>query len=517
MEKLHNQEARIAQPTKPGRLRALLDNRAALAVAGLVAVMALLQFLSNDDHNIQEFLYLGYFIPIAIGARYFRRRNTLFATGCIIVIYTIIFIPRVLIQAPQHNELIIELFGRWGLFAAAGLSLSFFRVGIVREKERALLAERERADRLGLMLEVSNTVASSLKIDQVLQLLAARIVEAVNATFCRISLLSEDGQHIRVIAAHPARNIRWEAEIGMSFPLAELPEHRKAVETKEAVIVGGRRAEIQPTKCQQQLMGDTRSMMIYPLVVGGYVVGLVGIGEQRSWERSPLNKEKADLCQTIVNQGAVAVGHALSHEALEEAFVGTIRSLAEAVDAKDPSTRGHSDWVSKYAVMIGRQLGFDEGAVDVLKYAGYLHDVGKIGIPDTVLGKDGQLTADEWKLMKKHPIVSAKILEPVKITPALKAAVRHHHERFDGKGYPYGLAGESIPLEARIMAVADSYEAMTADRPYRKALTDEEAVGELKRCAGTQFDPACVDAFLRALGRSTSPVIESMRGFGAAS
>ena len=516
MVKVFNREASAFRTAKPSGPRTVFLSRVGLTIIAVTAVMALLQFLSNDNHDIQEFLYLGYFIPIALGARYFRRREALVTVGCVILIYTAIFIPRLMTQLSEHNELWIELIGRWGLFAAAGISLSSFRLGIDREKERAVEAQRERADRLALMLDVSNTVASTLKIDQVLQLLAVRLVEVVGATFSRISLLSEDGEHIRVVAASPARDLRWKSGIGISLPLAELPDHKKAVESRDAVITGGRRNEAPLTIYQKQLMCEIRSIMIYPLVVGGHVVGLVDIGEQRSWDRSPLNKEKADLCQTIVNQGAVAVGHALSHEALEEAFVGTIRSLAEAIDAKDPSTRGHSDWVSKYAVMIGRQIGLDNSALDVLKYAGYLHDVGKIGIPDTVLGKTGHLTVDEWKLMKKHPLVSAKILEPVKITPALKAAVRHHHERFDGKGYPYGLAGESIPLEARIMAVADSYEAMTSDRPYRKALSDEEAVDELKRCAGTQFDPACVDAFLRALGRSTSPVIESMEGYDAA-
>jgi len=421
------------------------------------------------------------------------------------LVYTAAFIPNIVMLPESSEELFVELGTRILLFMLAGVGLSYFRLGIDREKERALNAEHERAERRKLMLEISATVSSSLKIDQVPQLLSVRIVEAVDASFCRILLLDSEGYNLRVVAAHPAREMEMDPAIGLTVPLSELPEHRRAIETKSAVIIGGRRHDsMEPISSRQrEFMMSAKSLLLYPLVVSDKAVGVVCIGEHRSWERSPMSSEKAALCQTIVNQGAVAVGHALSHHALEEAFTGTIRSLAEAIDAKkDPSTRGHSDWVSKYALMIGRQLGLENGELDELKYAGYLHDVGKIGIPDDILGKTSQLSAEEWRLMKKHPIVSARILDPVPISPSIKAAIRHHHERFDGKGYPYGLAGGSIPLAARIMSVADSYEAMTSDRPYRKALSDEQAVAELTRCSGTQFDPDIVHAFMKSLGRS---------------
>ena len=491
----------------------LAPSRPWIAIIASIAVMVTVQLATNSSQEAQDIIFIGYFVPIFIAARYLPRRSALLATAAATVIYTSLFIPRLLDQTVEHPELIEELASRWAMFITAGVGLTGFRASIAREKERALSAEREHRERLDLMLDISRTVSSSLKIDHVLQVLAVRIAEAVGSTYCRICLLDEDGQNLNVIAAYPARKMQWDSAVGNSMPLSELPDHRRAIESQEAAVVGGRRGGQSMTPLQEKLMYNVNSLLLYPLVVGGQSVGVVAIGEQRSWNRSPLDHEKADLCQTIVNQGAVAVGHALTHEALEEAFTGTIRSLAEAIDAKDPSTRGHSDWVSKYAVMLGRQMALDNGSLDVLKYAGYLHDIGKIGIPDTLLGKAGQLSAGEWKLMKKHPIVSAKILEPVRISPAVKAAVRHHHERYDGKGYPYGLAGEAIPLEARIMAVADSYEAMTSDRPYRKALSDEQAAAELKRCAGTQFDPVCVDAFLRAMGRKVTPLTEPSGNF----
>ena len=159
--------------------------------------------------------------------------------------------------------------------------------------------------------------------------------------------------------------------------------------------------------------------------------------------------------------------------------------------------------------MISRQLGMSDDEVETIRFAGYMHDVGKIGISDRILGKPSQLDPDQWKMMKKHAGLGAKILEPVKISTAIKAAVRHHHERYDGKGYPSGLSGEAIPAGARTLAVADAYEAMTADRPYRKALNDEQALAELKRCSGTQFDPLMVQAFLGAMGRVSAHVPEA--------
>lgn len=478
-------------PRKPG-----------IAIMVMLCVLVIAELLASGYNEIQEILFLGYFFPIAWGARYLSRGKTLINAAFCTVVYSVAFIPNMTILSESLEELLVELSTRIVLFMIAGVGLGYFRLGIDREKERALKAEHERAERRKLMLEISTTVSSSLKIDQVLQVLSVKIVEAVDATFCRILLLDSEGYSLRVVAAHPVREI--ESNVGMTVPISELPEFRKAIETKSAVIVGGRRHDAMESTStrQRELMMSAKSLLLYPLVVSDKAVGVVCIGEQRSWDRSPMSSEKAALCQTIVNQGAVAVGHALSHQALEEAFTGTIRSLAEAIDAKDPSTRGHSDWVSKYALMIGRQLGMENGELNELKYAGYLHDVGKIGIPDDILGKSSQLSADEWKLMKKHPIVSARILDPVPISPAVKAAIRHHHERFDGKGYPYGLAGGSIPLAARIMAVADSYEAMTSDRPYRKALSDEQAVAELIRCSGTQFDPDIVHAFMKSLGRS---------------
>lgn len=179
----------------------------------------------------------------------------------------------------------------------------------------------------------------------------------------------------------------------------------------------------------------------------------------------------------------------------------TIKVLALALDARDHYTHGHSRQVTEYAVDIAREMGLSFKEIDIIRDASILHDIGKIGITDAILLKPGRLTEEEYAEIKKHPVIGKKILEPVNCLADKIPLIYHHHERIDGQGYPEGLKGDDIPLGARILSVADAYQAMTSDRPYRKALPALIAIEELKRFKGRQFDPNIVDAFLRVLKR----------------
>ena len=185
--------------------------------------------------------------------------------------------------------------------------------------------------------------------------------------------------------------------------------------------------------------------------------------------------------------------------ALHELYFSTVRSLATAIDAKDQYTHAHIQRVQHYTLAIAAELKVDGPDLEALRAGALLHDVGKLGVPDNVLLKPGQLTPEEFEKMKAHPVIGAAILEPVRFPYPVAAIVRHHHERWDGKGYPDGLAGEDIPLGARILSVADVYDALTSDRPYRPAWTRGRTLAFLKAEAGRQFDPQVVDVFL-ALG-----------------
>jgi putative nucleotidyltransferase with HDIG domain len=203
------------------------------------------------------------------------------------------------------------------------------------------------------------------------------------------------------------------------------------------------------------------------------------------------------------------------HQQLRTAYVQTIRALAEAVDAKDAYTRGHSERVGVYASKIAREMSFAKDFIERVYIAGLLHDVGKIGVRDAVITKPDRLTLEEYEEIKAHPEIGAKILEPVDFLKDVAPCVRHHHEWYDGsnRGYPDQLRGEQIPLPSRIILVADTVEAMTSDRPYRKALPLEAVVSEIDKYSGSQFDPQVTVAFLRLLEREAEGFIQKDQKF----
>ena len=195
--------------------------------------------------------------------------------------------------------------------------------------------------------------------------------------------------------------------------------------------------------------------------------------------------------------------------ALPQAVLDTVTSLAFAIDAKDHYTQGHSQKVSAYAALIAEALGMNETEIEEIRLGGVLHDIGKVAIPENILNKSGPLNPDEWDTMKSHVIFGAKILEPLTPLARIREMVLHHHEYFDGSGYPESLSGEEIPLGARIIAVADAYDTITSDRTYKKARPAEEALAELERCANAQFDGSIVALFVRTMRQLPNPVIET--------
>jgi putative nucleotidyltransferase with HDIG domain len=181
---------------------------------------------------------------------------------------------------------------------------------------------------------------------------------------------------------------------------------------------------------------------------------------------------------------------------LKLGVVAMLSTLSRAIEARDPYTRGHSARVTEIAEAVARRLGWDAERLALLRVGGPLHDVGKLGVSDEVLAKPGRLDDDELEQIREHPKLGARILLRVAAFRAAIPYVLYHHERWDGNGYPTGRAGEQIPLEARVLAVADAFDAMTSNRPYRRALDHQAAVAEVARCSGTQFDPEVVRIFL---------------------
>jgi HD-GYP domain-containing protein (c-di-GMP phosphodiesterase class II) len=187
--------------------------------------------------------------------------------------------------------------------------------------------------------------------------------------------------------------------------------------------------------------------------------------------------------------------------AQERAYASTMAALCQAVETKDYYTRGHSERVSRGSAMIAREVGMRSSRVEAIRYAGMLHDVGKLGVPTTVLQKSGTLTEEEFAAIQLHPMRGLAIVREIGFLDEALAGIMHHHERIDGRGYPMGLAGDEIPEFARVIAVADAFDAMTSNRSYRGARSIEDAIADLRKWSGTQFDPALVDAFVAALRR----------------
>ena len=234
-----------------------------------------------------------------------------------------------------------------------------------------------------------------------------------------------------------------------------------------------------------------------PLHAADGVIGAIAVGSRDRNAR--FTGDDVRLLSTIANHLTVAIGNTELYASLQDAYLATVRSLAAAVDAKEPHMRGHSERVAVFARSIAENMGLSHEQCTALEMAAYLHDIGKIGISGHILRKPGPLDDEETATMRHHPLIGANILRPVAFPWSIGPVVRHHHERYDGGGYPAGLRGEEIPILARVLAVADAYEAMIADRPYRKSLTAEGAIAELTSGAGGQFDPRVVDSLVEVL------------------
>ncbi len=249
-----------------------------------------------------------------------------------------------------------------------------------------------------------------------------------------------------------------------------------------------------------------RSFMAAPLKIRGAPFGVLHAYTTRTGSRFTEGQRKG--LSIFGGRAANAIENGRMYDRLEDTFTQTIEGFARAIEAKDTYTHGHSDRVAAYSKMVATRMGLPPVAVNRIAHGGLLHDIGKIGIRSHDLNKPQKLTPEEYTMFKSHPVQGKRILEPITFLVHLVPCVYFHHEAWDGSGYPEGRGDTDIPFEPRILAVADSYDAMTSNRPYRKALPHEIAIAEFKRCSGRQFDPEVVVAFLDAIADHRKERIE---------
>jgi putative nucleotidyltransferase with HDIG domain len=241
-----------------------------------------------------------------------------------------------------------------------------------------------------------------------------------------------------------------------------------------------------------------------PFTLNSETFGILSLSQKQ--DGSAFTDDEVSLALTFARKAAQRIENNALYEVFYNNLINTLKSLVISIEARDSYTRHHSERVTDYSLRIAEKLGVDAEDREALRFGGYLHDIGKIGVRDTVLLKPGALTQEERGEINQHPVIGGNIMEPLRFFPREKELILHHHEHFDGSGYPGRLVGDDIPLTSRVLAVADAYDAITSTRPYRGARPQEYAVAELKKGAGTQFDGRIVNAFSQALG---DPVFSS--------
>lgn len=448
-------EASIVLPRDYGLVGKVLDNRESMMVRDTDLEWGYRQFL--ETHRIRSALYS----PL-------KWRDE---------IYGVVF-------AGNHLK---DSFTPYDLNLMSALAV---QAAVAVHNSRLYADLQNRIGELHAIFEIDKAITSAIDLETVLHQIVQMSLALLNAKTSSIMLLDEDSQELVIAAAHGLSEEyldKGPIKVGESIAGRVIQEGRP-------IAVYDIRTDPRHAYPEHARMEGLCSLLSVPLSLKGRVIGVLNLYTEEPHHFTP---HEINLFTGLASQAAIAIENARLFESLEEIYIEVITALASAIDARDAYTHGHSNRVMEYSVAIAEEMGLSPAEVDIIRNASILHDVGKIGIKEKILKKPGLLTEEERREMEYHPFIGTRILQSVKLLEPVMPLVYHHHERFDGTGYPDGLKGEEIPLGSRIIAVADAFESMTSDRPYRKALPLEEALAELKRGAGKQFDPQVVQVFLK--------------------
>lgn len=360
---------------------------------------------------------------------------------------------------------------------------------------------RDQNARLARLLQIGQGLRSSLDVAEIVARTAREAADLAKSQYGFVCLLEGDGRELILKATfdlvknHPGHHNR-RVDDGYLVRVAVACEavSAKLRERPLSTVLGVRGAQ------------GPAALVSVPMRVRGEAIGVVSAVRHPSL--SGFSDGEVALLQELADQAAMAIDQAglfarVRQHAndLETSYDTTLRALMAALDTKDATTEGHSERVARLTVAVAREMGVPEERLLDIERGALLHDVGKIGVPDSVLRKPGSLDKDEWEAMQKHPLLAALMVSKVDFLEGTLPILLYHHERYDGSGYPFGLAGDKIPLEARIFAIVDSYDAMTSERPYSQAMSPQDALREIRAQAGAQFDPEVVQAFEAVIAR----------------
>jgi putative nucleotidyltransferase with HDIG domain len=371
---------------------------------------------------------------------------------------------------------------------------------LASELEEKNIGLTQAVDRLQALYKMGLAVNATMELDKLLNLLSKKSMETMKAQIGYILMTNEKTDALFVGGA---AGILEDFDREQAIPLKPGGVSYWVINNNQAKLIESVDNAREFSKMSR--LGFIReSIICAPLTDKNQVIGTITIANPV--DGSSFGPSDLELLSTIATQASIAIRNARLYEAQETTYLNTVQALVSAIEASDAYTRGHSERVTRYSLALAKELGVDGDPLKQLEQAAILHDIGKIGIDVALLHKKEKLTSADIEILKLHPSIGVRILEPMHFLGTVREIIEQHHERYDGKGYPNGLSGADWRLEGRILAVCDTYDAMTSDRPYRKALSHELAIQEIHNHSGTQFDPAVAAAFISMCQENQLPL-----------
>ena len=362
---------------------------------------------------------------------------------------------------------------------------------LASELEEKNFGLSQAVERLQALYTMGLAVNATMDLDKLLQLLSRESQETLKAQVAYILIKNDDAETLSVKAAN---GLSEDFDIKQNIPIVPGGVSYWVIQNKQPKLVEDIGRNLEFSKMSR--LGFVReSVICAPLTDKDKVIGTITVA-------NPLNGQKfglsdLELLSTIAAQASVAIRNASLYEEQETTYLNTVQALVSTIEASDAYTRGHSERVTKFCLALAKNMGIQGNMLKQLEQAAILHDIGKIGIDISLLHKKEELTPSDIEVLKLHPSIGVRILEPIHFLGTVREIIEQHHERFDGSGYPRGLSGKNWRIEAKILAICDTFDAMTSDRPYRKALSEEIAIQEILDQAGRQFDPEVASCFVQ--------------------